>query len=167
VTASHFVLDHNFPVAAVTLPWPPNLLQVTALRDLDPRLTRGFQDFQIIQALDKRGDVHGLVTNDARILNLSPEMVALSRSRLTLVVTDGVGHDPLRALGLIMVYLQAIALKAVAQSQIFVLKPGQLHSQTPWEKINGIARHRHVHREDIIAEAERAFAAESGQQIDQ
>src|SRR5437879_1168711 len=104
----HFVLDHNFPVQTVGLDWPINV-QVTSLADYDRSLINEPDDWKILAALHNRGGVDGFITNDAKMLNLVPEMAVLSRSRLALVVTHGSGWDPLGATGLIMVYLRQIA----------------------------------------------------------
>ncbi len=105
---AHFILDQNFPIQVTGLRWPP-AIQLSPLATLHPELTRDHDDWEILRALYQRGDVHGSITKDADILLLGREMVALSRSTLTLVITDGVGHNALRATGLIMVHLQEIA----------------------------------------------------------
>ncbi len=79
------------------------------MRQLESRLTAGYEDWQVLLALHQRGDVHGFITNDAGILELPREMVVLSKTRLVLVLTDQVGHDPLRATRLVMLHLQQLA----------------------------------------------------------
>ncbi len=105
----HFVLDHNFPYQVVHgLDWPPSL-RLSGLKDIAPHLADEPDDWRILIGLATRGDVDGFITNDDDMLELPEEMVALSRTRLTLVVTAGVGHNPLRASGLLMAYLPEIA----------------------------------------------------------
>ncbi|MGH2352646.1 MAG: hypothetical protein ACRDJN_13655 [Chloroflexota bacterium] len=84
-------------------------------------------------------------------------MLALSRTRLTLVVAAGVGHDPIRATGLVMVSLGQIARQVAGAPQIFVLKPPELgrHRTDPAAQLTKIAQHRNVPRHELIA-AERA-----------
>jgi hypothetical protein len=102
-----FALDQNFPLQATGLAWPRGS-EVIPLTAVDPDLTRNHEDWEIFRALDQRGDVDGFVTNDAAILLLAREMVMLARSRLTLVVTDGLDHDPLGATGLLILHLPQI-----------------------------------------------------------
>ena len=104
---AHFVLDHNFPWQVTDLPWPEHL-RLTRLADYDASLIQHYDDWQVFDALNRRGDVDGFITNDAKILHLAREMVVLSRTRLALVVAAGVGHDPIRATGLVMLYLGQI-----------------------------------------------------------
>jgi hypothetical protein len=78
--------------------WPPNM-SLEALSHYDSRLIENHEDWQVLRELDRRGDVDGYITNDAKMLDLSTEMVALSFSRLILIATDGVGSDPLAATG--------------------------------------------------------------------
>jgi len=78
-------------------------------KDIAPHLADEPDDWRILIGLATRGDVDGFITNDDDMLELPEEMVALSRTRLTLVVTAGVGHNPLRASGLLMAYLPEIA----------------------------------------------------------
>ena len=122
---AHFVLDHNFPWQVTALPWPEGL-RLTRLADYDARLTQSYDDWQVFYALDRRGDVDGFITNDAKILHLAREMVVLSETHLTLVVTDRVGHDPIRATGLVMLYLGQIVHRLSPRAQIFTLRSGDL-----------------------------------------
>lgn len=59
----------------------------------------------LLEELHARGDAAGLVTIEGRMLNLPKEMVVLSRSKLTLVVTEGAGNNALRATGLLLVHM--------------------------------------------------------------
>jgi hypothetical protein len=154
---SHFVLDQNFPLQATGLPWPPDL-RVTRLSSLEPELTAGHDDWEILRRLDRRGDVDGFITNDDAMLNLPREMVVLSATRVTLVVTQRVGHDPVRATGLLMVSLGQIARQLTGRPQIFMLTPPELgrHRTDPAARLTAIAQHRNVPRHELIA-AERAY----------
>lgn len=113
-------------------------MRVTGLSTLAPQLTTNYEDWEVLLELSKLGSVDGFITNDAAMLQQATEMVALSRTRLTLVVTDGVGHDAMRATGLVMVHLRQIASQ-VGQSRIFVLRPSALRPDTPGQQINKIA----------------------------
>ena len=145
----HYVLDHNFPFYVVQFAWP-KAITVSRLADVDRTLIRTREDWEVLLALDKRGDVDGFITNDARMLLQPKEMIALSRTRLDLVVTDGVGHEPLQATGLVMVHLERIAVSASAEPRIVVVRPAALRPGSPWQQINVIAQHLNVNVNDLV-----------------
>lgn len=95
-------------------------------------------------ALHQRGNIDGFITNDVRILSSAREMVVFSRKRLGLVVTDGVGHDAMRATGLLMVHLAAIAASLTGEPRIFRLRPTQVQPITAGVQINRVATHRSI-----------------------
>ena len=105
----HFVLDQNFPLYVTGFKWTRPDLQINRLSDIDAELTHDHDDWEVFRALDKRGDVDGFVTNDAKLLNLPTEMLAVHTTSLALVITESVGDQPIRATGLLMVHLETIA----------------------------------------------------------
>lgn len=143
-----YVLDHNFPVLAAAAEWPPSI-QVVALAQFAPAL-RAAQDWELLQSLDARGDVDGLITLDGDMLNLPREMVVLSRSGLTLVVMDGVGNNPLRATGLLMVYLNEIAKHPSRPPRNFRLRPGSPQSLSVDKHLNALATKRNTTPPEMI-----------------
>lgn len=149
--AKHFVLDQNFPWHASAIQWPPTVLRISRLRDADPDLVEDVDDWQIFQTLDRRGDVDGFITNDAKLLNLPTEMVVLFRSRLTLVVTDGTGGDAVRATGLVMVHLLEIAKRTSGKPQIYILRPGRLQPVSPGVQINVLAERAKIPPNHLIS----------------
>lgn len=154
----HFVLDQNFPWHVTQLPWPSNV-QITPLMTLASHLTVNFDDWQVMREFARRGDVDGFITNDADMLNLSTEMVILLRTQLTLVVTDGVGHNPLRATGLLMVHLREIAQKVSGKPEIYILRPANLRLTRPGEQINKIAARKQVPPNQLITEETKRISA--------
>ncbi len=154
------MLDHNFPWQVTNLPWPEHL-RLTRLADYDANLTQHYDDWQVLDALNHRGDVDGFITNDANILQLAREMVVLSGTRLTLVVADGVGHDPIRATGLVMLYLGQIVHRLSPRAQIFTLRPGDLgrYQSSPAKQIDRLADHRNITPPELIAREREQLAA--------
>ena len=148
---AHFVLDQNFPWYVTQFPWPPPL-KISRLAEIDPELTRDHDDWEILLALDRAGGVEGFITNDADMLQLPREMVALRSTRLALVVTDGVGHEPLRATGLLMVHLEEVARRLDGRPRIHVLRPRGLSPQTPDQQTNVLARRLNVPPNHLISE---------------
>ena len=121
------------------------------MRQLESRLTAGYEDWQVLLALHQRGDVHGFITNDAGILELPREMVVLSKTRLVLVLTDQVGHDPLRATGLVMLHLQQLAAQLDGSPMIHVLRPRSHRPLRPGTQINTLANRRGMPPNELIS----------------
>lgn len=93
-------------------------------------------------ALARRGGIDGFITNDDGILKLSREMVALTRTRLHLIVTPKQGHQPLRAVALIMLHLEEIVRRARGRSGplIYRLAASRLGpALTPGQQIDRLA----------------------------
>jgi hypothetical protein len=105
-----------------------------------------------LRALDARGGIDGFITNDSKMLNLSTEMVALHTTSLTLIITDGVGDQPIRATGLIMVHLETVVSQMGKKPRIWVLKPAQLGAKRPWDQLNRIADYRNVPVNRVVEE---------------
>jgi hypothetical protein len=154
----HFVLDHNFPYQVVHgLDWPP-YLRLSALKDVAPDLIDEPEDWRILLALSAMGDVDGYITNDDTMLATAEEMVALTRTRLALVVTTGVGHNPLRASGLLMTYLSEIARQVQSQTLrravIFRIAAARLGDfrRTPGQRIDEIAARKRMPPQELVSE---------------
>jgi hypothetical protein len=145
----HFVLDHNFPIHATGLSWPSSL-RVSNLASIDSSLVKNKEDWEVLLALSRRGDVDGFITNDSAMLRLATEMVALTRTTLTLVVVEGAGHNPVRALGLVMAHLETIAGRLSQSSQIIRLKPIQWKPESPHGLVANIARQTGSPMGDIL-----------------
>ncbi len=147
---THFVLDQNFPIAVAGVDWPPTF-RLTRLATIEPTLVRDHEDWEILYALDRQGDVDGFITNDANMLELPREMVMLQRTRLVLVVTAGVGHNPLRATGLNMVHLQEIARRINERPRIYLLRPRSLSPLAPGAQINKLAARENLPPNQLIS----------------
>ena len=153
----HFILDQNFPLYTTGIAWPIPI-RVTALLAHDAELTAGYGDWQLIRRLGSTPGVDGFITCDADLLNLSTEMVALNDTKLTLVVADGVGHNPVRATGLVMVHLHEVSRRFDGSPQIYVLRPAQLATQRPGSYINKIAVRQKIAPNEMISRERRAMA---------
>ena len=154
----HFVLDHNFPYQVVHgLDWPP-YLHLSALKDVAPHLIDEPDDWRVLLALAAMGDIDGYITNDPDLLDGAEELVALTRTRLTLVMTAGVGHNPLRASGLLMTYLSEIAKQVLNQmprrAVIFRLSAAPLGNfrLTPGQRLDVLAARKRMSPQELIAE---------------
>jgi hypothetical protein len=148
-TSCHLVLDHNYPAECLEVPWPSSV-RLSRLRDIDARLTRDFEDWQVLLALHQRGDVDAFVTQDAAMLSLPTEMVVLSKCGLCLVVTKDTGHSPLRALGLLMAGLETAVRRIENERPAVLVLSTSVKSETADSRINGMAGHSGLAPPELI-----------------
>ena len=144
-----FALDHNFPVQIISDVWPPSI-ELVRFGDIDPRMVE-WDDWQIILELDRRGGYDGLITDDGDMLALPNEMVALARTSLSLVIADAAGHQPVKAAGLLMIYLQAIVANRPRGPSIYVLSVDEVgrKKRDIYDYIRRIARQENVAEQDL------------------
>ena len=129
------------------MPWP-STMSVVRLPDFAPDLVAGVEDWEIFLELEFRG-AQGFVTNDGNILRSSREMVALTRTKLMLVVTDGVGHDPLKANGLLQVHLTDISRDESRRPAIFRLRTSGKMPLSAAKTLDDIAVRRKMLPRDV------------------
>ena len=56
-----------------------------------------------------QGGWNGLITNNYKMLDVPAEVAAIVKTKLTVVAVEGLGHDPLRAVGALLLELPGIA----------------------------------------------------------
>lgn len=136
-----FALDHNFPQPVVEALGYIREAKLVPLKEVDERLTRDCEDWQILLALHQLGNFDGFITLDSAMAWLPKEMAVLRQTRLTLVVLERVGHDPILATGLLLIHLGHIARQTVRRvGQLWILRPPGLTSHiTPLQQLETIA----------------------------
>lgn len=143
-----FALDQNFPRQLVNLPWPAGL-SLVPLATAEPDLVAAHDDREVLLELERGGGYAGLVTNVSGMLELAAEMVLLARTNLLLVVTEQVGHNPIRATGLVMVHLEQIAREG-RRGEIYRVRPGGVRRTSANERVNVIARRQNLTPRELI-----------------
>jgi hypothetical protein len=74
------------------------------------------------------------------MLALPLELAVLMQTKLTLVVADAAGHDPLKATGLVLTYLPWIADHTEHDlAQVWVLRSANRPHSDPWEWLGKVA----------------------------
>ena len=150
-----FALDQNFPLPIV------NVLaryiveaELVPLSSIDPALARDTEDWQVLLALYKdAAHWDGLITTDSGMLLLAKEMAVLCQTKLTLVVAEGAGHDPVKATGLVLAHLPGICAKTdPAVAQLWVLRAVTQPHEQPWERLRKIAKQSHRDIKDVYRE---------------
>ncbi len=145
------VLGRNFPPLALSVKCPPDLYMIT-LSQYDPELSK-FGDWPLLEALDRRANVTELITIDGRMLNQPKELIALERSRLRLVVTEGAGNNALRATGMLLVNMPAVLVHPAPVPHVFQLHAGNVVPTTVNKRINALANQRNTTPPALIQDA--------------
>jgi hypothetical protein len=139
-------LDHNFPepILKAMASWLGDIERLP-IRQIDSRLTR-IGDRQLVLALHQLG-YRGLVTNNYRMLQNPIELAAIIKTRLTVFAIQGLGDDPIRATGALLLDLPS-AVKAIESGRpgVFWLRPRSPKPQNPWGLLKDSARRR---QEDV------------------
>jgi hypothetical protein len=78
------------------------------IRRIDDRMAT-LDDWEVLLALHSdEPEWDGLVTTDAKMLSLPRELAVLCQTKLTLVVAEAVGQDPIKATGLVLAHISRI-----------------------------------------------------------
>ena len=116
-------LDQNFPEPILERmgPWMGDI-HLVPLRTIDHRLPR-LDDRELLIALTQLG-YEGLVTLNYKMLRNPAELAAVLKTKLTVFAVEGVGHDPIRATGALLLDLQpAVNAMRSGRSGVFWLRP--------------------------------------------
>lgn len=152
-----FALDHAFPqpIVEVLADLFSGEVELVPIQKIDPGFP-DLDDWQVLLALHHhRRAWDGLVTVDANMLALPREMWVLMRTRLSLVVTEDAGHDPIRATGLLFVHLSSICRRTQpTRAQVWRLRAGERQPEDPMERMKSIADKRSITAGEAMAEGE-------------
>ncbi len=149
-----FALDQNFPEPIVNAlaAWLRVDAELVPIRTIHSRMAT-IDDWEILHALhaaDERWD--GLITTDARMLSLPKELALLCQTRLTLVVAEAVGHDPIKATGLILAHIGRICDQTRPdRSQVWRLRTNTRPADDPWTFVTQAAERRGETAADLYA----------------
>ncbi|MGZ4777663.1 MAG: hypothetical protein ACXV5L_00580 [Thermoanaerobaculia bacterium] len=137
-----FALDQNFPqpIVAVLANYIPEA-ELVPIGDINPRMSR-LEDWEVLLALyNDRRPWGGLITNDASMLSLPREMSVLIQTKLTLVVAEATGHDPIKATGLVLAHLPSICERTTRDvPQVWHLRTAARPHDDPWDRLKDIAK---------------------------
>lgn len=148
-------LDQNFPTPIVkALQGSIVEVELRHVYEIDARLSR-LDDWELLLALRHHADGYaGLVTTDARMLAQPRELAALNQTRLSLVVAEAAGHDPVRATGLVLTHLPRISgLIDPERAQIWTLTAHTPTPKTPWDHLGRIASKQKRSTSELFGEA--------------
>lgn len=115
-------LDQNFPTPLISAvnDYLPVEIEMKSLRRIDPRLSE-LDDRTLFLALHHLG-WHGLITNNYKMLDVPAELAAIVRTQAVVIAVEGLGHDPLRAVGALLLELPGLSTRVVPRrSNVFRL----------------------------------------------
>jgi hypothetical protein len=89
------------------------------------------------------------------MLSLPRELAVLMQTKLSLVVAEEAGHDPLRATGLLLLHLPGICRDSTTtKPQVWRLRaPGRRPVIDPWEELERVAEHQSEKAPELYADA--------------
>jgi hypothetical protein len=146
-------LDQNFPLPLLesVRPWLPSEITLRHLTEIDERLC-DLSDRRLFIALYQLG-WDGLVTNNWRMLNLSTEVAAIVSTKATVVAMKGMGDDPIRPAGALLMELPGLEKRiAPNRSNVFLLRYQHRKSEDAWAYLRLVAENQHVPINDLWTE---------------
>lgn len=145
-------LDQNFPtpILAALADFIVDI-ELVPLRKIDPRLST-LDDRALVIALHQLG-FRGLVTNNYKMLKNPKELAAIVATKLTVFAIEGVGDDPIRATGALLLDLPG-ALKRMdsRKAQVFWMRPRNPMPEDPMALFQRAAEHQHRDASALFAE---------------
>lgn len=141
-----FALDHNFPTPIVNaLQESQFAADLVRIDQIDPRMAL-LDDWELLLALHQHERAwDGLITTDSSMLKLPRELAAIMQTKLTVVVAEGSGHDPVKATGLLFAHLGGISKSTDPnQAQVWTLRTTTKPAIDPWTLLQSVADHQNV-----------------------
>jgi hypothetical protein len=106
----------------------------------------------IIIALHETG-WDGLITNNYKMLDVPAEVAAIVKTRLTVIATEGLGHDPLRAVGALLIELPGIPTRIRPKhADVFRLAYRQRPPTNAREHLKAAAARHHLDPDELRRE---------------
>lgn len=146
-----FALDEDFPETIIeALGLGIAEAELVPVRLIHPRL-RQMDDWKLLLSLHHLGGWDGLLTTDSGMLSQPREISVIHQTRLTVVVVEEAGHDPIRGAGLVLVHLPMICRKTVRTAgQIWRLRAANKNHEKPWDELLKIAKHLNMSPQDLF-----------------
>ncbi len=145
-------LDQNFPTPILNAVAEYLVdVEFMPLIKIDRRLSL-LDDRQLIIALHQLG-FPGLITNNYKMLKNPKELAAIIATKVTVFAIEGVGHDPIRATGAVLLDLPG-ALKKMdsRRGQVFWMRPRNPTPEDPMKLFEAAARHQNRPTAELLAE---------------
>lgn len=152
MTPTRLALDQNFPTPILTVlgDYMPEV-ELVPLKDIHPSLP-DLPDRQLIIALHQM-EWAGLVTNNYKMLHVPAELAAILKTKLSVFAIEGVGHDPVRAAGALLLDLPPVLKNFVpGTGGIYWLRPRRPTPQRGWDLFSKVAERHKRQAPDLYSE---------------
>ncbi len=129
----YMALDQNFPTPLINAVrnYLPNDLVIDSLHKINPAHVE-LSDRQLFIALHQLG-WNGLITNNYKMLKIPTELAAIVKTKALVVAIEGLGHDPLRAVGALLLELPGLAQRVrPSRSNVFRLSYRRRRPEDAW-----------------------------------
>ena len=115
--------------------------RIVSLVEIDPALSRGYTDDALIRELAARG-VQGLLTCDDNMVYRTEVLEAIDDTNFSVVTFRRVGHDPVKASGLLLVHLSEVVKRYEHESpQIWQIGSAEVWPTDFYERLRSAKRH--------------------------
>ena len=143
-------LDHNFPESILnSLRDFITEVNLIPLRRIDERLPE-LDDRRLVLAIHQLG-FPGFVTGNYKMLQNPRELAAVIATESCVFAIEGVGHDPIRATGALLLDLpSAVRGMEAGRRGVFWLRPRSPQPQDPNELFNLAARRRNEKPKELL-----------------
>jgi hypothetical protein len=135
--------DQNFPLALIDRisDFLPRHLELASLYRIDRRLT-ALDDRPLVIALRQLGWA-GLITNNYKMLYEPREVAAIVATKSVVVAVEGLGHDPLRAAGALLLELPGLTDRLLSnRASVFLLRYQRRQAEDAWRFLADAAHRR-------------------------
>ncbi len=145
-------LDHNFPEPILSsLQEFITEVNLVPLRHIDERLPE-LDDRELVIALFQLG-FPGFVTTNYKMLQNPRELAAVIATDIGVFAIEGVGHDPIRATGALLLDLpSAVRGMEAGREGVFWMRPRAPQPQDPNELFNRAAQRRNQSPKELYDE---------------
>lgn len=154
------LLDHNFPSAPFDFEKVDRTVRFEALASWRPAFAEVSTEDWIVHLAAGFDGFDGVVTNDAGQLEQDPEVIALDRTRLSVVTWRRGTNDPVQLWGSLLVYMPQIRHKIEQDGPSIIRLPtGQLPPDNV-QPTAGISTRYAVKRKTSVATLRRLWLPE-------
>lgn len=133
-------MDQNVPLPALDASrslLPPDI-ELASLHEIDPRRPPT-ADRALILWLARSG-WDGLITNNDRMLHIPSEVAAVIDTKSVLVAVSGLGHDPVRAVGAVLLDIPDLHRRLIPRrDNVFLLTHRPRTPRGGWDHLTDIA----------------------------
>jgi hypothetical protein len=153
VPRMRLALDQNFPIPLINAigDYLPPTVPLAHLKSIDRRMPE-LDDRPLIIALHQTS-WDGLITNNYKMLDVPSEVAAIVKTKLTVVAVEGLGHDPLRAVGALLLELPGIPTRIRPRhANVFRLAYRQRPPTDAWEYFKAAATRHHRDPDELWRE---------------